>query len=107
MTREEYPTPTRPTRGTSPQRAGGAASRREDGGEWTREPAPGPVRAACRRYAEDGWHRGRTDLSSRLYRRDVSRLRRKPGPPQGARPAVHQPPQDPDIAHQALATVSR
>ncbi len=35
---------------TSSQRAGGAASRHEDGGEWTREPT-GPVRAAtpCRR----------------------------------------------------------
>ncbi len=72
--REEYPTP-RGRAGrveTSSQRAGGAASRHEDGGEWTREP-----RSVCRgrrpRVAEDGWHRGRTDLSSRLYGRTYRR----------------------------------
>ena len=43
--REEYPTPRgRAGRvGTSSQRAGGAASRHEDGGEWTREPTIGPI----------------------------------------------------------------
>jgi hypothetical protein len=74
MTREEYPTPRcRWPRGTSSQRAGAAASRYEDGGEWTREPGTVRSRAARTERVEDGWHRGRTDLPSRLYRRATAR----------------------------------